>query len=115
MQLKRTIGVLMVVGAAFAADPTLHISEADAKKAAIDKPIPAYPMMARQLKVRGQVRLEATVNVEGSVEDVRILAGNPILTKPAVDAVKKWRFHPFQDQGKPSAAIVALSFEFDTN
>lgn len=115
MRLKPMSGIFLIFGCALAADPSLHIGETEAKKAAIERPNPAYPMVARQLKVKGQVKLEAVVDAAGSVEDVHILSGNPILTKPAVEAVKKWRFHPFQDHGQPAPAIVALSFEFDTN
>jgi len=97
---------------AFAADPQLRIDEAQAKKAAIEKPAPAYPVTARQLKITGDVHLEAVVAADGSIEDVKILSGNAVLTKPAVEAVRKWRFKPFEADGKPTRALVSLSFEF---
>ena len=97
---------------AIAGDVQLHIEEVDAKKAAIDKPAPTYPIAARQLKISGDVHVEATVAADGSVEDVRVVSGNPILTKPSADAVKRWRFKPFEVNGKPARAIVNLSFEF---
>jgi protein TonB len=99
---------------AIAGDVQLDIEEVDAKKAAIDKPAPTYPIAARQLKISGDVHVEATVAADGSVEDVRVVSGNPVLTKPAADAVKRWRFKPFEVNGKPARAIVNLSFEFGT-
>ena len=109
---RLSIGLTLTVCFAFAADPQLRIDEAQAKKAAIEKPAPAYPVTARQLKITGDVHLEAVVAADGSIEDVKILSGNAVLTKPAVEAVRKWRFKPFEADGKPTRALVSLSFEF---
>ena len=105
-------GLILSAGLAVAADPRLRIEEAQAKKAALEKPAPAYPLTARQLKLSGEVHLDAIVAADGTVEEARIVSGNPILTKPAVEAVRKWRFQPFTVDGTPSRALVALSFEF---
>lgn len=107
--------MLTLAARASGADATLHIPEADAKKAAIEKPAPEYPLVARQLKVAGKVVLEASVSLDGRVTEVRIVSGTPILTKPAAEALRKWRFKPFLEDGKPAAAIVSLSFEFETH
>ncbi len=114
MKLLALLCGLLVGGFAQAAD-VLHVTEAEGKKNAIEKPAPAYPIVARQLKLKGRVSVEATVTEDGTVSEVKTVAGNPILVKPALDAVKKWRFHPFEQQGKPAVAVVSLSFEFDTN
>jgi protein TonB len=109
--------VLLSIAAAsfaYAADDPLRIPEAAAKKAAIENPAPEYPLVARQLKVSGTVNLEARVTAEGTVESVQVLSGTPILTKPAAEALRKWKFRPFTKEGKPASAIVTLSFEFAT-
>jgi TonB family protein len=105
----------LAAGWLMAEEPILRVSEADGKKAAIAKPAPEYPLVARQLKVSGKVNLEVVVGEDGVVTEVKILSGNPILTKPAAEALKKWRFHPFLQAGKAAAAVVNLSFEFDTH
>jgi protein TonB len=113
----RFVLILMLFGAAFcarAADPALKITEAEARKAAIARPAPDYPLVARQLKVTGKVTMEAVIGEEGTVTDVRPLVGNPILTKPAAEALKKWRFKPFESAGKPVSAVADFTFEFDT-
>jgi protein TonB len=68
--------------------------------------------MARQLKIEGQVELEAIVAENGAVEKVNIVSGNPVLTRPAVDAIKKWKFSPFTDGGKVVKAVVPVSMSF---
>jgi len=108
----KLLTLLLAVSCVFAADPDLRVSEATAKKAAIEKPAPAYPIAARQLKVSGSVAVEAIVSESGSVEEVRTVSGNPILSKAVVEAVKKWRFQPFEAEGKKVKAIASLSFEF---
>lgn len=101
----------MGCGAALAAD-VVHVSEADAKKAATEKIAPAYPTVARQMKLSGAVQVEAAVEEDGAVGEVKVLTGNPVLAQAVVQAVKKWRFRPFQAEGKPARAVATLSFEF---
>jgi TonB family protein len=103
----------MLPAVAFSQDATLKIAEAEARRIAIDKPSPAYPATARQLKITGKVQVEAVIDEQGGVEEVRIISGNPVLTKPAAEAVKKWRFKSFEAGGRKTKAVASLSFEFD--
>ncbi len=90
----------------------MQIDEAQGKKAAIEKPAPAYPAAARQLKITGEVHVEAVVDEAGAVADVNVISGNAVLTKPCVEAVKKWCFQPFKSNGQSAKASVSLHFEF---
>jgi TonB family protein len=53
---------------------------------------PAYPEMAKRMKISGAVKLQVTVDASGSVTDVKPLDGNRMLTPAAEDAVRKWKF-----------------------
>jgi len=108
--LARAVLVLSLTCAGALAD--LHISEADAKRAATHKSAPEYTDAARQMKVSGKVELEITISATGGVEDVRIVSGSPFLTRPCAKAVKDWTFTPFTENGKPVKAVAPLSFEF---
>ena len=88
------------------------ISRPEAMAAVQSKTQPEYPPIAKQLKVHGLVELEAVVSEDGTVEKVNILSGNPVLTKPAADALKKWKFKPFVSEGKPIKALAPVNFEF---
>ena len=68
--------------------------------------------MAKQLKIDGSVELEALVAESGAVEKVSIISGNPVLTRPAAEAVKKWKFAPFTADGKAVKALVPISMSF---
>ncbi len=88
------------------------VSKVEGLNAATTKVQPEYPAMARQLKIEGAVELEAVVAENGTVEKVNIVSGNPVLTRPAVDAVKRWKFAPFTADGKTVKALVPISMSF---
>ncbi len=90
----------------------VRVTTAEAVKSALTKPTPEYSTVARQMKVVGKVEVEATVGTDGSVETVKVLTGNPLLTGSTVNAVKKWKFTPFTENGEPSRAIATLTFDF---
>jgi protein TonB len=96
---------------AFAEDPR-RVSTSEALAAVVTKVQPEYPAMAKQLKLAGTVELDATVAEDGTVENVKIVSGNPVFTKPTADVLKKWKFKPFTTDGKPSKVVAVLSFSF---
>jgi TonB family protein len=68
---------------------------------------PEYPELLRHAQVGGVVRLKATVLANGSVSNVEILGGNPILAERAVTAVKSWKYAPAPDK---TVEDIALTF-----
>jgi TonB family protein len=110
--LTRWLLLVLAAGALFGADPTLKVSEADARKAATVRVTPDYPPAAVQLRIMGRAELEAIVAEDGGVEEVRPVKGNPLLTKAGAAALKKWHFTPFQEDGKPARALVSIGFDF---
>jgi protein TonB len=97
---------------AFSQEAPKKIGRSEADSAVISRVQPVYPPTAKQLKIQGVVELEAVVNATGDVEKVNILSGNPVLTKPAVEAVKKWKFKQFTTDGKPVGAEVPVTVSF---
>jgi TonB family protein len=112
---RRVVAVLvMFLGTmvALAQDEPKKVSRAESIGAAVTKVTPEYPPFARQLKMEGVVELEAVVTETGAVEKVNIVSGNPVLTKPAAEALKKWKFNPFQSDGKAVKALAQVSMSF---
>ncbi len=95
-----------------AEDEPMKVSRAEAMSAATTKPAPAYPVIAKQLKVEGEVTVQVVIGEEGKVEASTPVSGNPILTKAAIDTLKDWRFTPFKNGGKNVKAQTVLSFMF---
>jgi TonB family protein len=68
---------------------------------------PVYPEIAKRMRISGVVRLEVTVNPDGTVSDVKPVSGNGVLSQAAQDAVRKWRFVP-----GPEQTIVNVDLNF---
>jgi TonB family protein len=71
-------------------------------------PHPEYPELARKLSIRGVVQLWVKVTAEGTVREVNVVGGNPILVDSCVNTVKKWRYEP---TGKESLEPVRFNFD----
>ena len=67
---------------------------------------PDYPYVLTNGHFEGQVRLEATVQANGSVSKVEIKGGNPMLAKYAVEAVLKWKYAPGPAQTMEECVFV---------
>jgi protein TonB len=93
-------------------DAPKKVTKSEGLNALATKAAPEYPAIARQLKIEGAVELEVLVTESGTVEKVNIVSGNPVLTRPASDAVKKWKYAPFTADGKAVKALVPVSLSF---
>ena len=103
---------LVLAGSCSAQDEPKKVTRTEGLNAATTKVQPEYPAMAKQLKIEGSVELEAVVAENGTVEKVNIVSGNPVLTRPAAEAVKRWKFAPFTADGKTVKALVPISMNF---
>jgi TonB family protein len=72
-----------------------------------------YPQIARQARVGGTVIVEATTDIYGRVQDVKILRSIPLLDQAAVNAVKQWVYEPFLVNGKPREVSFTVAVVFD--
>jgi periplasmic protein TonB len=95
-----------------AAEDAKRISTSEALSQVVTRVKPDYPEIAKQIRVSGQVELEATIDEDGAVVSIKTLTGNPILAKAAVDALKKWKFKPFKEDGKPVKVASDFTLEF---
>ncbi|MEO8276796.1 MAG: energy transducer TonB [Thermoanaerobaculia bacterium] len=74
---------------------------------------PAYTELARKARIQGVVIVEAVIDKEGRVTNVRVLKGLPMgLDQSAVDAVKNWRFKPATLNGRPVSVYYSLTVNF---
>jgi TonB family protein len=76
------------------------------------RPAPVYPAAARTQHIEGSVVLSAMVKADGTVSDVKLVRGSPILAQSAIDAVKRWRYHPFVLNGNPVSNQIVITIEF---
>ena len=62
---------------------------------------PDYPELALAARIQGQVLLKAIVSKDGSIQELEVVSGNPMLAPVALKAVQLWRYRPFRLNGEP--------------
>ena len=93
-------------------DAVRRLTHDEAIKAAVTKPQPDYPPVARQLRIQGRIEVELSIDPTGAVTEAKILSGNPALTGTAINTLKRWRFEPVLSDGKAVRAVAVMSFTF---
>jgi TonB family protein len=78
----------------------------------VHKVQPLYPLQARLLRLAGTVVLQTTIVEDGTVGDLKVINGHPILAEAAIAAVSHWRYRPFLLNGEPIQKQVDISVEF---
>ena len=73
---------------------------------------PVYPPLARQARVQGTVRLEAVIDKEGSITELKLISGHPLLIEAAMNAVKQWHYEPTLLNGVTVEIITAIDVNF---
>lgn len=64
---------------------------------------PEYPPLAKAAGIQGIVRASFEVDETGSVTDLKLISGHPMLAPAALEAIRKWKYKPFLINGKTSA------------
>ena len=73
---------------------------------------PTYPQLARTVRVQGTVILEAIIDREGRVENLKVLSGHPLLIPAAFEAVQQWRYRPTLLNGQPVEVLTQVTVNF---
>jgi periplasmic protein TonB len=73
---------------------------------------PVYPRIAIQMRISGDVQLEAVVGADGRVRDLQVKSGHPLLVRAAVEAVRQWVFQPTLLNGVPVEVSAPVSVTF---
>jgi protein TonB len=79
---------------------------------AIYRPSPEYPPLAKMARIQGVVRLEAVISKDGTIQDLKMLSGHPLLVKSAMEAVQKWRYQPTLLNGEPVEVVTEIDVNF---
>jgi periplasmic protein TonB len=85
-----------------------HMSEGDL----VRKILPTYPPLARSARIQGAVVLQAVIGKQGIIENLRVLAGHPMLAPAAIDAVRQWRYRPYVLNNEPVEVETQITVNF---
>ena len=91
---------------------TLHISQGVSQGLLIKKVQPVYPRNALTMHMEGAVELTATISKTGAITAVKVISGEQLLTKAAVDAVKQWKYKPYLLNGEPVEIQTQVTINF---
>jgi protein TonB len=90
----------------------VSIPSAEQQGKLIQRVAPAYPTLARQAKIQGTVVLQAVLATDGTVKEVQLLSGPPLLVQAGIDAVRQWRYRPSLLCGKPAEVVTKIEVIF---
>jgi len=86
----------------------MRAQDAKVERKLLTRVEPEYPPVLRMRQIGGTVRLEITITPKGTVEDAKVLGGNPVLAESAINAVRKWKYVAAE-----SATTATISIEFN--
>ena len=78
----------------------------------VKKVLPRYPEMARRAGVAGDVVINATIAMDGTLRNLRVMSGSPLLREEAVNAARQWRYSPYKLGGKPVETETRITVSF---
>ncbi len=90
----------------------VRVSSGVAQGLLLHEVAPKYPQLAREARIQGTVVLQAVIGKDGTVQNLHVLSGHPMLTQAAMDAVKKWRYKPYYVNGEPVDADTQINVNF---
>lgn len=95
-----------------AAPTSLRISQGVSQGLLIKRVQPRYPQNALSMRIQGAVLMEATIDKEGNVRNLKVQSGDPILARAASEAVKQWRYKPYYLDGDPVEIQTQITVNF---
>jgi len=77
----------------------------------VRQPRPNYPPLAKQARISGVVKLSAVISKDGTIKELQVISGHPLLVPAALEAVKQWVYQPTLLNGEP----VEVQTQIDVN
>lgn len=90
----------------------VRVSQGVSQGLLIRKVQPVYPPLARQARIQGNVVLQAQISKQGTIENLQLISGHPMLAPSAIEAVKQWRYKPYFLNGEPVEVETQITVIF---
>jgi protein TonB len=105
-------GPPVVVRAAPKPTGPVRVSSGTMAGTLLSRPDPVYPPIAKAAHVQGAVILHATISKQGTIEDLKLVTGPPMLVGSAMDAVRRWKYKPYLLNGEPTEVDTTITVNF---
>lgn len=73
---------------------------------------PTYPPLAKQARIQGTVKFTAIIGTDGTIRNLQLVTGHPLLVPAAQDAVRQWVYRPTLLNGEPVEVITQIDVNF---
>ncbi len=90
----------------------VRVSQGVSQGNLINQVKPVYPQIAKNARIQGAVVLQAEISKGGTIENLRVISGHPMLVPAALEAVKQWRYKPYFLNGEPVAVETTITVNF---
>ena len=90
----------------------VHLTSNMVEGMLLQKTIPVYPVIAKATRTEGVVMLQATISRSGTIENLHVISGHPMLQRAAIDAVSNWRYRPYLLNGEPVEVETTVNVVF---
>jgi len=106
------LGSVSVAPPKMATPTRVRVSSGVSNGLLIRKVNPVYPPLARQARISGTVLLQAQISKDGSIENLQLISGHPMLAPAAIEAVKQWKYKPYLLNGEPVEVDTQVQVNF---
>jgi periplasmic protein TonB len=90
----------------------VRVSQGVSQGLLIHKVTPQYPPLAQQARIQGTVVLQALIGKDGTIQNLHVISGHPMLTNAALAAVKEWQYKPYYLNGEPVEVETTINVNF---
>ena len=90
----------------------VRVSQGVTEGLLVHKIQPAYPPLARQARIQGPVVIAALIGKDGTIQNLKVVSGHPMLTGAALDAVRQWKYRPYFLNGEPVEVDTQITVNF---
>jgi|SRR5687767_5519372 len=78
----------------------------------IRQPKPVYPPLAKQARIQGVVKLSAVIAKDGTIQQLEVISGHPLLVPSALEAVKQWVYQPTLLNSEAVEVVTQIDVNF---
>jgi tetratricopeptide (TPR) repeat protein len=110
--MRLTVAVLALTLAAFGQTTPKRIPPDEAAKHLVKKAWATYPPLAEAAHIQGNIVLEVRIDESGAASVRRFVTGHPMLAPAAIESVNRWRYQPFDVDGKPATVVTLIMVTF---
>lgn len=104
--------LVFVVVAQDAPSAPLQLPPESVQSLLIRRVAPTYPPLARQARIQGTVVLKVIISKSGDVRHLLLVSGHPLLAPAAIEALKQWKYRPYEQDGQPVEIETTVQINF---